>query len=484
LKRTSAASLALLAPLAVLAAWLAWRSRGWPLVHDAPIMHYIAWRLGEGAVPYRDLFDMNFPGVYLLHRAALAVFGAGDAGFRAFDLLWLAGTALCVGALVAPWGRAAAAAAGLFFAVYHLAGGAWQAGQRDFVLCPFLLLAVLGVARWAEGRAPRTSLAGGALALGAGITIKPHAAALAAGLLVAIALLAWRAGVSPWMPAALFAAGVALIPAAVGAWVAARGALGAWSQIVFDYLLPLYSRLGRPAQWTFPRWHVWIAIGAGVALSLGAVAVRGRFTARHALAGLGLGYGLLHFFGQGKGWEYHLYPLAAFAAAVLFAEAGRLVGDGRALAATPLIASLAAAFVLLAAKGVEAGDAAWIAAKERRVSAVVGELAGRLGPGDTVQVLDTTDGGVHALLRLGARQPTRFLYDFHFYHDVEAPQIRALRAELAAAFDARPPRFVVLFERGWPAGGYERVARFPELAERLGRYRVDARRDGYVVYAR
>ena len=40
---------------------------GWPLVHDAPIMHYVAWRIAEGAVPYRDLFDMNFPGVYLLH---------------------------------------------------------------------------------------------------------------------------------------------------------------------------------------------------------------------------------------------------------------------------------------------------------------------------------------------------------------------------------------------------------------------------------
>lgn len=446
MKRISAVELGLLGPFAALAAALAWRSRGWPLVHDAPILHYIAWRIAEGAAPYRDLFDMNFPGVYLVHLAALGLFGPGDAGSRAFDLLWLAATSGCAAALAAPWGRLAAWGAGLFFAVYHLAGGA--------------------------------------LALGAGITIKPHAAALAAGLLLAIAVLAWRTGASPWMPAALFAAGVVLIPAAVGAWVATRGALGAWSQIVFDYLLPLYSRLGRPAQWTFDRWHVWIAIGAGVALSLGAVTARRRFTARHALAGLGLGYGLLHFFGQGKGWEYHLYPLAAFAAVVLFAEAGRLVGDGRALAATPLIASLAAAFVLLVGKGVEAGDAAWIAAKERRVSAVAAELAGRLGPDDTVQVLDTTDGGVHALLRLGARQPTRFLYDFHFYHDVEAPQIRALRAELAAAFDARPPRFVVLFEQGWPAGGYERVARFPDLAERLGRYRVDARRDGYIVYAR
>jgi len=42
----------------------------------------------------------------------------------------------------------------------------------------------------------------------------------------------------------------------------------------------------------------------------------------------------------------------------------------------------------------------------------------------------------------------------------------------------------VLFERGWPAGGYERIERFEDLRRRLATYRVVARRDGYVVYAR
>src|SRR5262249_59318153 len=91
--------------LAVLVGALAWRSRGWPLIHDAPLMHYIAWRIGEGAVPYRDLFDMNFPGVYLVHVLALRLFGAGDAGWRAFDLAWLTAASLAAAALAAPWAR-------------------------------------------------------------------------------------------------------------------------------------------------------------------------------------------------------------------------------------------------------------------------------------------------------------------------------------------------------------------------------------------
>ena len=78
-KPISAVSAALVAAMGALAAWLGWRSLGWPLIHDAPIMHYIAWRIADGAVPYRDLFDMNFPGVYAFHLAVVRWLGPGDA---------------------------------------------------------------------------------------------------------------------------------------------------------------------------------------------------------------------------------------------------------------------------------------------------------------------------------------------------------------------------------------------------------------------
>jgi len=269
----------------------------------------------------------------------------------------------------------------------------------------------------------------------------------------------------------------------VVAWLGAAGALPAWYEIVVGYLVPLYSRLGRPERWTFHRWHVWIPIAAGAVLSIGSAVASRRFAVRHAVVAVGLGYGVAHYLGQGKGWEYHLYPLAAFAAVALFAEAPRMLAAGR-LAALPLVACLVAAGTMLGLKGVEASDAAWIADKERRVSAIVADLDGRLVPGDTVQVLDTTEAGIHALLRLRAVEPTRFIYDFHFYHDVETPSIQRLRAELLAGLDAHPPKFIVLLERGWPAGGYERVEQFPGLRQRLAAYRVDRRRDGYVVYAR
>jgi hypothetical protein len=373
----------------------------------------------------------------------------------------------------------------LFFALHHLASGPWQTGQRDFLLCPFLLVSVLAVARWVEERGGWGLLAGGGLALGAAITIKPHALLLAAALGGVVGIAAWRAGA--WAPAVAFGVFLALPALAVVAWVTMLGAWPAWRAIVLDYLLPLYSGVGRPDRWGFHRWEPWLAVKAAVALSLGAALAYRRLTPRHALVVVGLGYGVVHYLGQGKGWEYHLYPLAAFAAVLMAAEMEPLLRRRRFLIAGPLTACVLLAGVGFWLKGAEAARAAedgWIAAKERRVSALTADLGRRLREGDLVQVLDTTEGGMHALLRLRARQPSRFLYDFHFFHDMDHPMIRGLRRELLDVLAARPPRVIVLFREGWPAGGYERLATFGELARWMEeRYRLVSEGDGYRLYA-
>ena len=486
MRPTSVASALLLAGFGAFAALLAWRSLPWPLIHDVALMHYAAWRIADGAVPYRDLFDMNQPGTYLVHLAVLRTLGGSDLAWRVFDLAWLVATACVIAALAAPWGALAAGSGALVFATYHLAGGAWQAGQRDFLLCLFLLLGALGVARWLE-RGRLASLVWSGAALGAGITVKPHVALFAGALAAVVAVAAARACGVPTASGvtAVFVAATAAAPLAVLGWLAAVGGLAAWYQIVSGYLVPLYSRLGRASSWSVYRWHAWIPLGLGVLVSLASVTRRRGVSARHVVAALGLAYGLAHYVVQGKGWEYHLYPLAAFAAVLVAAELPSALAARRRLVAGALAASLVAALVLLGAKGLEAAPATWWWDRERTVRALEADLRARLAPGDTVQVLDTTEGGLHALFRLGVREPTRFLYDFHFFHDENTPVVRALRAELIRDLNARPPRVVVVFERGWPAGGYERVERFPALAARLReRYEPALTRPGYRLYAK
>src|SRR5215813_8903842 len=192
LRPISVASVLAVAGFGALAVVLVWRSLTWPLIHDVALMHYIAWRIGDGAIPYRDLFDMNQPGTYLIHLAVLRTLGGGDLAWRIVDLVWLAATAGAIAAFAAPWGALASAGGAFVFGTYHLAGGAWHAGQRDFFVCVFLVLGALGVARWLESGRLVTLVWGGA-ALGAGLTVKPHVALFVGALGTVVAVLAARA---------------------------------------------------------------------------------------------------------------------------------------------------------------------------------------------------------------------------------------------------------------------------------------------------
>ena len=492
MKRTSVASAPVVVAFAAVAVfggvavWLAWRSRTWPLIHDVVLMHYAAWRIGAGAVPYRDLFDMNQPGTYLIHLAVLRTLGGGDLAWRMVDLSALAATAAAVAAFAAPWGALASTTGVVVFTTYHLAGGAWQAGQRDVLLCPLLVVGALGVARWLE-RGRWTSLVWSGAALGAGITVKPHAAIFAGALAAVVAVVTARACGSGTaaMASGVFAVATAAAPVAVLGWLAVVGGLAAWYDIVTGYLIPLYSRLGRASSWTIYRWHAWIPMTLGVTVSLSSALVRGGAGVRHLLAALGLAYGVVHYVAQGKGWEYHLYPLAVFAAVLIGAELPAALAGRRRIVAGALAGALVASLLLLDAKAREASAAEFWWGREATVRALETDLRARLAAGDTVQVLDTTGGGIHALFRLGVRQPTRFMYDFHFFHDEGSPVVQALRTELMRDLHARPPRLIVLVERGWPSGGYERVERFPALAALLReRYVIALTRADYRIYAK
>src|SRR5207237_9294335 len=155
-------------------------------------------------------------------------------------------------------------------------------------------------------------------------------------------------------------------------------------------------------------------LALGAVLSRASAVRRGGAGVRHLVAALGVAYGVVHYVAQGKGWEYHLYPLAAFTALLMTAELSVALAARRRLVGGALAAALAVSLVLLGAKAIEAAPAAWWWDRERTVRALEADLRARVGPGDPVQVLDTTEGGLHALFRLRVRQPTRFLYDFHF----------------------------------------------------------------------
>jgi hypothetical protein len=230
---------------------------------------------------------------------------------------------------------------------------------------------------------------------------------------------------------------------------------------------------------------MWLGMAAAMLLSVAHGALSRRLAVRHIVAVLGVVAGVLHYLGQRKGWEYQLHPVMAFSALVMFSALGSVLRRGRVATQLALLGSLVFVAAVIWLKGVETASPPWLAEKEQRVAAVVRDLRPRLQPGDLVQVMDTTAGGIHALLRLRTAEPTRFIYDFHFFHDVDRPIIQRFRAEFVRDLKAHPPRAIVVFEEGWPAGGYERLATFPALTALLDDdYRLDGGGPGYRIYAK
>src|SRR5262249_12228525 len=108
-----------------------------------------------GAVPYRDIVDVNMPLTYYLDLAVVTIGGTGDIAWRVFDLTAAAVAAVLILMLLWPAGPAAGFLAVLVVLATHLLLGPYMAGPRGFVM--------LVVALAAAG-APPTAAVGGAAA--------------------------------------------------------------------------------------------------------------------------------------------------------------------------------------------------------------------------------------------------------------------------------------------------------------------------------
>ncbi len=491
--------------------YLIWKSLSWGMTGDAPLFHYIAWLMSEGLVPYRDIFDFNMPGVYVVHLAVLAIGGPGDLAWRLFDLGALAAIAVLLYLFCRPQsGRWGAAAAALLFGLYHLASGHWVAGQRDFLLCGILLAAMLAICRPLEGPRSRIWLVAAGLVLGLGVTIKPFAGLAWLVLAAAAGLLTPGSPRRRWVAAAIVLAAGTVPLIAVVAWLAAAGALGPFLEILLDYTLPFYGGFGvgplgawrHPGPgvdgWPFLLFFVFLGL-----LGLSARVEPGG-APRRWLALLGFAYGVVHYALQGKGWGYHYYPLVCFllalAAPVLRAAAGSEAGWGRfagrswreaALSLSPRqvgAATFALAVVALGVGGATGRSIFDLAdTYGERGRALVADLSKLVPPGESVQALDDTYANATlALLRLEIRQPTPFITDTPLFADPADPRIRRLQKSFVADLAAKHPAAVVVAKHNMVRRNFDRVRELPGLGAFLQEHYTVAvnRPRAYVIWLR
>ena len=361
-------------PLAVVVAALLWRSLDWRVVGDAAIFHFIAVQMQMGAVPYRDIVDINMPLIYLIHAAIVTVGGVGDVVWRVFDLTAAVLMSGLILMLVWPAGRAAAIHAVLIVLVIHLLLGPYAAGQRDYLMSIPALGAALASAKSAEESRDRwlyLVLAGAFVASAA--AIKPT------GILLIGLPVAARGGLQ-WRDAAWSVVGAATVGFLLLAYLALEDSL--WPFIaMIEGLLPLYASLGsRTMSNIFWDTFVYLVPAGGLALAALLTITSPKPPHVRVMIGLTL-FGVVHLVAQRKGWFYHVYPLAV----------GMACWGAWSLTTLPMLRSAVCLTITLAmiawrvptALSQETTDRALAAASAMQLA-----LESRLPRGATVQALD------------------------------------------------------------------------------------------------
>ena len=122
---------ALLAAVALAVVVLTWH---WPLVWDAQVFHYIHFLIDNGFAPYRDIPDINMPGVYVLEGWAMQFFGGSDLAWRIYDFTLLGVLTLAMVVVTLPYDWLAGLFAGVVFALLHANDGPWNSVERDEVM--------------------------------------------------------------------------------------------------------------------------------------------------------------------------------------------------------------------------------------------------------------------------------------------------------------------------------------------------------------
>ncbi len=439
-------------PIAIMMGWLLWCSLHWPVIGDASLFHFLANQFLMGAVPYRDIFDVNMPVIYGIHAAIVRFGGMSDGPWRVFDLGAAAIMSGSILMLVRPSGLAAAILTLLVMLATHLLLGPYAAGQRDYLIAILAVIAAWMSALAAEDpqRRRMSLFAVGAVAIAAAC-IKPTALLLLFLPALTVSELGRRDVIS-------IVAGSTAIGILVFGTLAVLGAMSPFITMMRD-LMPRYAKLDNR---TIPEVMLRAAPGLMPLMGLTAAAILGITGPKppRARAMIGLtAFGLIHLLAQRKGYFYHVYPLAI----------GIACWGGWSLAYLPIWRAFACLVATVSALGwnfVHSVNKVERYTELRAAADMQMTLQSRLPPGARVQVLDSDRGAFLAMARAGIRQATPHIQWFSL---IVADERR--REEFLAALKTDPPAAVLLTDDFWPTGGgFEAIEKWKEFKTFLTSY--------------
>lgn len=506
-------SVALLTLFGVLATVLLVESLRWPIEHDGPMVLYPSYLAWSGLrIPYRQLFDVNFPGSFFLYGLLGWLSGLNDVVLQVFDaafVLLLGGTVF----KLLPKQQRIGGTIGFFvFVAYYFGLHSQFELQREF----FLTLLLCGAVSLASSEFDKYQMLWIGVLAGFATTIK---APILLSFLWIVAMVLWEKGRERKGLALQFGFGLAMPILATIGYLLSVGALEDFLTMSRNYL-PLYAmtdgwhrvmdrhtKTAYTIQNTLPvNWYSgqrWILIGTFLAnAAVLGITPENRRIFRIWLGLLPLLLVLPAFAGQF--FLYHFLPFMFFAFVGtgsfltlpdLEPGAGLLQGQKGAFRKWLFIAASALTVCFSVWTFYGFLPYAYYAATHRsnlitegeRVAVMSQYLRVHLRRGESVQPLDWTGGSLHAMQKARAPLATRFIYDFLFYQNVSTEYIRGLRTQFLDEFDrARPQILLQVYAEDKPwMSGPDTTRSFPALEHRIvSRYHVTVNRPGYRIWER
>jgi len=141
---------------------------------DQALCNYIAWVWKNYHLPpYLGVWDLSFPGIFILHRLIIEFFGESIFGFRLFDFLVQLSSVLMIYYLARRISGLSSSGflAGVFYSIYYAGLGSLETGEREGYIFFLLLLSLIISLGFGNRYWLRAMLVG--LMVGFGFLLKP-----------------------------------------------------------------------------------------------------------------------------------------------------------------------------------------------------------------------------------------------------------------------------------------------------------------------
>ena len=461
----------------------------WPMVWDQATIRYVNFLMEHGWAPYRQIYDINLPGVYLIDGWQMHLFGGGDLAFRLYDFFLLGCLLAAMFAIALPYDWLSAVVAGTVFILFHAGDTSRGAGERDEIIAVLLMAAYALLFRAVRRRRPVLVLPF-AICVTFALCIKP----LFAPFILCVAILAFyvlkKRGEALSSYVAYGLVGV-LIPAALMLHLLLQHhSLAAFIDLS-TRLTRFYTGTRKEPILQLVRYCLTFELKI-LAILACIIMLADREWIKNweswAIL-LGVAGGLFSFVAQRKGFPYKKYPLLAFLLLWVCTEFTRALhrrGWVRRVGLAGLI--YATLYLVPLSRALHRSYPEWSDFTQHLEPDLVALGGDRLQ--HQVQCLDMVDGCLNALYHLKLVQSTGFTGDSLFFRRERSPVVDYYRSIFLSDIYKAPPKVFVVSDEWFDGQRYfGKVENWPEFAAFLRKnYSLVQMRDfsqsAYRVYVR